>query len=66
MFDLTKILEIVRTATQVTPEFVALVDAMSDLAKPKEQAALQDALASARARSDGLHAQVQAEAAEAA
>ncbi len=66
MFDLSKILDIVRTATQLTPEFVALVNAMSDLAKPQEQEALQGALAEARARSDDLHAQVQDEAAQAA
>lgn len=66
MFDLNKILGIVRTATQVTPEFIALVEAMSDVVKPPEQAALKAALAEARARSDGLHSQVQAEAAQAA
>lgn len=66
MFDLSKILDIVRTATQVTPEFISLVNAMSDVAKPSDQDALKAALAEARARSDDLHAQVQAEAAQAA
>jgi hypothetical protein len=66
MFDLVKILGIVRTATQVTPEFVALVNAMSELVLPSQQQMLQEALAAARARSDALHAQVQNEAAAAA
>lgn len=65
MFDLSEILRIIRTATQVTPEFVSLVRAMAQQAHTSDQAQLQSALAEAQARSDALHADVQREAAQA-
>lgn len=65
MFDLSKILNIVRAVAVVTPEFSALVNAVSELVSSADQEALKSALSEAQQRSDLLHAQVQNAAAQA-
>jgi hypothetical protein len=61
MIDIGKIIHLVETAVNITPEFLKLGDEVVKMVKGKDQKALQTALADARKRSDSLHNQIQSE-----
>ena len=57
--DIQKILHIIETGAQVTPDFLRLAGEVVKATRGTDQNALKAALSAARDRSDSLHQQVQ-------